>query len=77
MRKLRVIVGLSMFGEGLVCAVAPHRYPMLWKIKEAPAAYDEFMDYMARHQTVTRSIALLEMATGLWIALGAVEEIPE
>lgn len=75
MRRLRVLLGLSMFGEGLVCAVAPYRYPMLWKIKGAPKAYDELMDYMARHQTFTRSLALLEMAAGLWMALGAVEEI--
>ncbi len=77
MRKLRVLLGLSMFGEGLICAVAPHRYPVLWKIKEAPDAYDELMDYMGRHRTATRAISMLEMATGLWMALGAVEEIPD
>lgn len=77
MRMVRVWLGLSMLGEGLTCAVAPHRYPMLWKIQGAPLAYDELIDYMARHRTLTRSVALLEMAAGLWMALDAVEEVAD
>jgi len=77
MRKLRVWLGLSMLGEGLICAVAPHRYPVLWKINGASEAYDEFLDYLARHRTVSRAVAMLEMTAGLWLALGPVEEISD
>lgn len=75
MKLLRVLLGLGMVGEGLVCAIAPDKYPLIWAA-HLPRPCNQFFAAMAQNRELTRVIALIELFLGLWLALKGIEQAP-
>lgn len=75
MRLLRVLLGVYMVGEGLVCAIAPRKYLLIWA-RALPGPCNECLAAMAQNPGLTRVIALIELFLGLWLSLKEIERSP-
>ncbi|MDI6822220.1 MAG: hypothetical protein QMD66_05115 [Actinomycetota bacterium] len=67
MRKLLLILGLAMCGEGLVCLITPKSYLKLWKFDWAPADYNDLLDNLSASPGLVRALAAAELALGMWL----------
>ena len=71
LRRILEIVGLMMVGEAVVMLIRPRRHMQLWHIGPEPVR--QLASDLAHHPEATRTIAVLELAFGLWLSLRATE----
>lgn len=72
LRRILMLLALLMIGEGLVTLIHPRRYLLLWVF--GPPPFQDFIETLRQKPELTRSIAVGELALGLWLALGDTQD---
>ena len=72
MRRINEVVALSMIGDGVLGLVVPKRHMLLWSF--GPEGYKKVMRGFARRPGLVRSLAAVQVAGGLLLALRQYEE---
>jgi len=65
--RLKELFAIGMIGEGIIGALRPRRYMMLWRF--GPKAYRNFIDALADRPQATRLMCAAEAGLGVWLAL--------
>lgn len=59
-------VAMLMIGDGVLATIAPTEHVRLWR--KAPTGFDKMLKKFEKNPTLTRSLGLLEIALGIWLA---------
>ena len=57
---------MLMIGDGVLAVVAPTEHVRLWR--KAPTGFDKLLKSFEKRPAVTRTVGLLEIGLGLWLA---------
>ncbi len=66
-KRLKEVLAIGMIGEGIIGFIRPRRYLILWRF--GPRPYQEFIETLVEHQTITRLLCGVEAGLGVWLAL--------
>jgi hypothetical protein len=72
MKNVKEVIAMLMIGDGTLALVAPRRHMLLWRF--GPESYKRLAEAFARRPALTRLLAAVEVAGGLWLALRQYEE---
>jgi hypothetical protein len=65
-RRILDLLALMFVGDGVVSLIEPKRHCLLWEV--GPPQCRKFIGVFAERPTLTRSLGLLEMLAGIWLA---------
>ncbi len=66
-KRLKELLAVTMIGEGVVGLIEPKRYTLLWKF--GPKPFQNMIETIAEHPTLTRISCGVEIGLGLCLAL--------
>ena len=65
-RRLTEVLAMMMIGDAVVSLLFPRQHISLWNA--GPPLWRAAMDELGRRPGLTRSLAVLELGSGLWLA---------
>lgn len=66
-KRFKSLLAVVMVGEGIVAAMIPRRYTLLWLV--GPRSVRQFEAWFVAHPEATRLLGLIEAGLGLTLAL--------
>lgn len=66
-RRLLELLALTMIGEGVVGAIKPREYLLLWKV--GPRPLRDFVQRCADRPELMRGVFTAQISLGAWLAL--------
>jgi hypothetical protein len=73
-RRVAESVGMLMIGEGVLGLTRPEDHCRLWR--GAHGWWSSVVEWFVEHPTIVRTLAVLEIAAGFWLAFRE-ERAPE
>ncbi|MEW6638616.1 MAG: hypothetical protein AB1425_17580 [Actinomycetota bacterium] len=71
-KRFTELIAMLAIGDGVIALVAPRRHSLLWRF--GPEGYRRAMEAFAERPALTRVLAAVEVAGGLWLALRQYED---
>jgi hypothetical protein len=66
---------IIMIGDGLLGVLRPAEHCLIWSA--GPRWWREMVGWFAAHPNVTRGAAVIEVGTGLWLALRSQQDLSQ